>query len=559
MDIIQQIDDDLLKMLLEKFDTEEQQRFVNHFRLYLQHGNHKDKYIIDFDDVWEWIGFATKGSAKRHLLKYYTLNCDFKITNALNTDVKRFCQTMNGGQNKEQILMNVDTFKAFCMTANTEKGKQTRQYYTKMESIFFQYMEAKNKDIIERLQIETKKKLENERHNNLKEAHRDTPCVYLFKISERNDEEFIVKLGETDDIEQRISSLRQEHKDCILLDVFECTRPHKFEQYLLNRPDIKSHRIPGTELIQVSSTFTYKTLTTIINKHVDYFDNMSGTEKLEFAKLKCLETTSKERLHLIQLINITDDPNTKKQLTEILAKLHSDNNNMMSQVAQEASVENPEKKTDRLVYKYNIDNLTTPLCVFNSLKEAARSTGDPKIHDYHVRNACDENVILCNHRWFLVDDDAILPSTIPATKQEQPVQQKRIGIVAQINEQSNAILNVFPSQKDAATACKLAACTLTSAITKGTISAGYRWKMYDECSDDLKATFNGELPSPQSQSTSSKMVERIDPETDNVLETFQCIQDVCSQYKTCHKTIHKLNKSGDIYKGYKWRIIENIL
>jgi phage anti-repressor protein len=49
-------------------------------------------------------------------------------------------EQVHGGHNKEKIMMNVDTFKALCMMPNTQKGKQTRRYYSKMESIFFKYI-----------------------------------------------------------------------------------------------------------------------------------------------------------------------------------------------------------------------------------------------------------------------------------------------------------------------------------------------------------------------------------------------------------------------------------
>lgn len=53
----------------------------------------------------------------------------------------------------------------------------------------------------------------------------------------------------------------------------------------------------------------------------------------------------------------------------------------------------------------------------------------------------------------------------------------------------------------------------------------------------------------------TKKVQKIDPETHNILETFECIQDVCNQYRICHKTIKKVSESGDIYKKFIWKII----
>ncbi len=40
-----------------------------------------------------------------------------------------------GGSNKEKVLLNVDTFKDLCMISRTEKGKEIRKYYLKLESI----------------------------------------------------------------------------------------------------------------------------------------------------------------------------------------------------------------------------------------------------------------------------------------------------------------------------------------------------------------------------------------------------------------------------------------
>ncbi len=61
-------------------------------------------------------------------------------------------QVGGAGMNREIIKLTVDTFKALCMTANTQKGKQTRAYYTKMDSVFFRYMESKNADITNKLE-----------------------------------------------------------------------------------------------------------------------------------------------------------------------------------------------------------------------------------------------------------------------------------------------------------------------------------------------------------------------------------------------------------------------
>ncbi len=40
-----------------------------------------------------------------------------------------------GGHNKEQILMNVKTFKRMCLLAGTKKSQQIHDYYINLEEI----------------------------------------------------------------------------------------------------------------------------------------------------------------------------------------------------------------------------------------------------------------------------------------------------------------------------------------------------------------------------------------------------------------------------------------
>jgi len=47
---------------------EEQELFLQGFHLYLQHDSKKD-FVIDLDDVYEWLGFTRKGNAKTILVK----------------------------------------------------------------------------------------------------------------------------------------------------------------------------------------------------------------------------------------------------------------------------------------------------------------------------------------------------------------------------------------------------------------------------------------------------------------------------------------------------------
>lgn len=212
----------------------------------------------------------------------------------------------------------------------------------------------------------------------------------------------------------------------------------------------------------------------------------------------------------------------------------------------------------KTIYKYNKDDLKTPIATFTSIRDALRSLNNPKILPHQFNHVCVSNTILEDARWYCVEGDEQLPETIPPTEQVQEIKPKyRKGLIAQLNREKTKIINVFPSQNDAAKTLKVASCSITSGISKQRPSAGFYWMMYDDCSEQLKSTFTDELPASAPASPSSKIVERLNPETNEVIEKYACIQDICLKYKTSHKTINKVCGSGDIFKGFKWRFAQD--
>jgi len=547
------IDDTLLSKLLETFNTAERQQFVKHFQFYLQYGTNPTTYPVLLDDIWEYLGFTRRDNAKRFLAKNFIKDVDYVVSTLLLPTEE---QKTRGGSNKDNIMMNVDTFKAMCMTANTEKGKQTRLYYTKMETIFFKYMEKKHLDDMNRLMAATERQTEIQRHLVLIKAYHDRPCVYIVKIYGLSDEYTIVKIGETDDIESRLATLRQVYKDCVLLEVYPCTRPHKYEQGLFKKPILQAHRLGKEELFHLSDELTLDKLKKLVQNYVHFFgDEQQGPMSVEVANKRYLEAISKERLQLLQIIATTQDETTKRYFRDMLEKLCKNNPEPSELVAEEEPVPPQEPASNRKVYKYAPNDLRTPVSVYNSLREAARSTENPEVHDYHIREAFLDNKLVEGHRWFVVDDEETLPESIPQFETSTPkTNPRRSGLVAQIDKDKKKIVNVFPSQNEAAAALNMAACSITIALTKESMASGHYWKMFDDCEESLKQTFKGDVPQPKRPGTCSKKVERIDPHTNEVVEVHPCIQDVCSKYRICHKKMNAISETGEIYKGFIWHI-----
>jgi hypothetical protein len=154
----------------EKMNTEEQKQFIDSFKIYLEYGNDDTKFIIDLDDVWEWVGFTQKGHAKRLLISKFQENIDYKICFPQKESIDINENKLFIPINKETIFLTVNTFKKFCMKASTKRAEDICNYYLKMESIMFQYT---NEKIIE-LQNSNKQLsiiIQNKENNNVSEAN----------------------------------------------------------------------------------------------------------------------------------------------------------------------------------------------------------------------------------------------------------------------------------------------------------------------------------------------------------------------------------------------------
>lgn len=68
----------LLNRIRDDFTSDEQQLFVASFYLYLNY-DPKD-FIIDLDNIWQWLGFSKKDKAKRLLINNFNVNTDYKIS-----------------------------------------------------------------------------------------------------------------------------------------------------------------------------------------------------------------------------------------------------------------------------------------------------------------------------------------------------------------------------------------------------------------------------------------------------------------------------------------------
>ena len=85
-----------------------------------------DKFPVDFDDAWKWIGYSTKQKALQSLKSNFVSKEDF-LTNGL--------KSTHNGRSSKRIMLTIDCFKMFGMMAGTVKGKAIRRYFLDCEKI----------------------------------------------------------------------------------------------------------------------------------------------------------------------------------------------------------------------------------------------------------------------------------------------------------------------------------------------------------------------------------------------------------------------------------------
>ena len=114
-------------------------------------------------------------------------NEDYKILSSSKEELaspfgEASSSIQHGGQNKETILLNVDTFKNLCMISKTPQGKEIRKYYIKMEQILHEYlketMEKQAKEIQELQQFREIKYEEVQKTGHVYIISTDRPGVY---------------------------------------------------------------------------------------------------------------------------------------------------------------------------------------------------------------------------------------------------------------------------------------------------------------------------------------------------------------------------------------------
>jgi len=607
-------------LLNEKLTEDEKKIYNKNFELYLINDD-DTKFIVNFDDIYKWSGFTRKDNAKKLLTNKFIIDKDYIINKEIST--------LRGKYNNEIIMLNVSTFKCFCIINETEKGKLFQMYYLKLEKIFNECNKIYLNESLE--QINDLKKQLNEtnyqKHHTLINAHQRKRLVYIMKLQTFANNSFIIKIGETMDIKERVQDINKIFNLSVeVLYCFPCEQNYEFEQFLHKHKkllackytEVINNTTKSNEVYLIKSEEMFNTIVRLAQKNVKYFISnniklINAQKELEIIKQRniildsikddkqlLLETREKyaeEDLTLIKflskynfdknllidiinkmnnivihsnnkhiIINSLDKQNTKEiiidsnvnesiNLEKIILPNNSTNNNSTNIDNNEVtSFTNPKFSQGPLVQIYSGKDIHKLIKIYDSITEATRNI--PSASYTQIKKASQQKTIYLGYRWFLIPRNDSNPDKVKDIGETVDVREKKVGYIAMINLNKTKIINVFSNQKLASDYISQHPSALSTAIKYNTPLSGYHWFQWNNLDDEIKDKYleNNTLPVNEIINQKGTTIERIDPDTNSVIETLSSITEVCKKYKISPKTIKKAITNHDILNGFFWQI-----
>jgi hypothetical protein len=229
----------LLTKIKAKFTETEQQLFVSSFYGFLKYDSKMD-FVINLDDVWKWVGFSSKANSKHLLEKQFVIDKDYKLS---LTKLPEQTLQPRGGHNKETIMLNIETFKRFCVKAGTKKADEIHDYYIKLEETLHEVVQEESTELKTQLEQKTillektEKTAEKIREKTLLEQFgRNTQCVYYGSVDNLSStNEKLLKFGNSNNLAARVSQHKETYTNFRLLNAF------KVDNKLQVENDMKEH------------------------------------------------------------------------------------------------------------------------------------------------------------------------------------------------------------------------------------------------------------------------------------------------------------------------------
>lgn len=577
----------LLNKIKATFTDVQQTLFVSSFYCYLNF-NSKNDFVINLDDVWKWTGFSRKDAAKKLLVKNFIQDLDFKIFAPSESGAKiEEVSDGRGGQNKERVMMTINTFKKFCMKAGTKKADEIHDYYIKLEELLQETTDEENQEL--RLQLkntneEKTQELKMQKHKILVEKFKGKKCVYIAEIEKGK----FIKIGSSDSIDQRRETLARQFGKCIFLDIYECENFRQLESNILRDKRIKENLYQdlingskSTEIVLLSENLNEKQLLAIARDYKENFISLSIEDIQENKRLdirdKTIDLISKlidrgnseqESIKLIQEISNTIENASSIFFKECQnSKLNTSdnfdynektynyepNNSLTYYNTNIETIIKGRPPKGRKVQKIDPDNFSNIIKVYDSMIYALRDPDNVGMNKPSIQNAIRDNKIYKGFRWDFVekgDDPGV--SKIGPTKNGQ---QKYIEVntIVKINSDKTKILDTFRTLKFAAKNMGVGINKMRKTIDAGLILNNCYFIRIVDCPKILLEQYD--KPIDKIQYANSKPIKQIHSITGNTM-IFNTLSEINIKFGVSTSTIIEAIETGLVCNGFYWEFVD---
>ena len=437
-------------------------------------------------------------------------------------------------------------------------------------------------------------------HNKLMDFCKMKNVVYICKLCDISEDTFVIKIGSTQNIKERFTNINNNYKMTpLLLDAFECENHTKFEKWIRNNDLVKplyfeikkQNGISTRETFLVNEDqcndivkimhnevkkFTKDDVNLLIeleNKRSENEDKRSENEDKRSEnkdKRRITEETIRDntelnikleeiRLQQVQLILQQDEIKLKIQENAMkIAENHvevSDNPISPEKSTQEETnpflyIKAREHTRSPKVYQYNPETMEL-IQMYDSIINVIREfhSSSPSA----LKLAAKNNTIYKGFRWLLVDRNT---TDVPVPSPTIESRTQAIEYIAMIDIQQTKILNVFPSQKEAAMARNLAGfSTISRAIKQKSISSGHYWNLFNRCSQEMRDEYlkTNTLPEQHVKSNGISVIQ-IHPVTLEEITEYKSITEVLKKFQMSRVSLVKAVETNEIHNGFRWKM-----
>jgi len=557
----------LLEKIKKNFNQDEQKLFITSFYCYLNYDKTKD-FIIDFDNVWEWLGFTYKANAKRVLDKNFKNNIDYKLL-LINLDEQK--KEGRGGHNKETIMLNIQTFKKLCLKAGTDKASEIHDYFIKLEEVIQETLVEQTQEFANEIKTLNTKMIQDkvlDRHNLLYNKFGNSgSLVYLVKVKSFENNTWVIKIGESRiGIAARADEHKVKYEECVIMDCFPVHNSKDFETFLHSHPEIKPYNLSNLkghekerELFLVGKELTYNKLVKIANDNIKNYNN-NTIINTELEKIKA----ENENLNLINTMKSSDNIFIKellelnKKLFEEVLDLKKSNKEILEKI-NTIQVKNTittnfgevSKNTGPRLQQINPETLKL-VKIWDCMAEALKA--DPKLKRASIGKAVTDNTVYHGFRWIFVDRE-LDQNKIHKIEPTKETRIQNTGYIAKLNKEKTKILNVYLDRK---TACKFndykSDSSLDNPVKNSTESNGNYYMLYNECDSELIKSFEKSNCNCKPILYKSGIGQY--DKSDKLIGEFSSKQECCQSAGIGDKSLKKSLEKNIAYNDYTYKYLD---